>query len=886
MTQVKRDLVIVLLVILGIMILYPCSVKADDIVDTAITYDNDAVFYLSDADRTTVYKYTISGFSGTSPVEEKGTHVINPDSLAWSRDWMTPQNPRSFLPPDIINMKLYASSIQAHRTDWHLKDGTFLYTEEHPEFAGSAGTDDGRIYYGLSITFKNFKIKTGYHVEERNVDVYTYGTNDRASAYNYLYTRDGSYDPYVKNKNDALKLDCQTNFKELLTCDARIWTYGNKESWKYNLGNISSSTSFDADAGTMTLNGQLFYFGGLTWKDKTSGKTAMQSDIPVYVFNPVPNTPKVTLDANWGMLYDYMQTNTWTNITHFTTEYGKTYWNDIGGTQPKRDGFTFEGWYTDRDGGTKVYNADGTCVNGTGYWKNNLWSYEREQDVTLYAHWKQSTHKLTVRPNGGVWNGSGDQQEFTMNAGSTKTIDNPVRAGFTFRGWTVDGTGSSMNATTFKMGNADTVLTAEWEKNSYNVRLNAGTGVKNVTGAGSYLYNAGVSVSAALQEGYHWKGWTGSYEGNSNPYRFTMPANDVEMTAEGEANTYTIVFDPNGGTGHMDGISAQYDTDVTLPDGASGYQKYTLDGVNVTEEVTAGTISLSVPEESEELEPLEDDPEALQRELEESEGLPEEAEVMSEETEVLSEKPETRTPKVYPSVFMGWSLEDGRNSFLPQWKAGDTVRNLTAEDNGVVTLYAIWDDCPWIQADDLYYTLEQAQSGFITEQEILSHAAASDREDGSPIEAGFHDNGTSFSIPDYQPEDFTQFEHDGSVTENLTVVDSMGSVYRKQITVHIVDTASVAQVPEGTTRFIDGNYLNASYENGGLEENSIWKINEEYASTLASAIRNLRDQNPERSFVFIREEIEKMKQFVEVNGIGKTQKEDALTWFYNRFIIS
>ncbi len=40
------------------------------------------------------------------------------------------------------------------------------------------------------------------------------------------------------------------------------------------------------------------------------------------------------------------------------------------------------------------------------------------------------------------------------------------------------------------------------------------------------------------------------------------------------------------------------------------------------------------------------------------------------------------------------------------------------------------------QAQDLYYTLEQAQSGFITEEEILSHATAIDREDGSPILPG------------------------------------------------------------------------------------------------------------------------------------------------------
>lgn len=85
---------------------------------------------------------------------------------------------------------------------------------------------------------------------------------------------------------------------------------------------------------------------------------------------------------------------------------------------------------------------------------------------------------------------------------------------------------------------------------------------------------------------------------------------------------------------------------------------------------------------------------------------------------------------------MGWSLEDGKDTFIPQWKAGDIVRNLVAEDGGEITLYAAWDDCPWIQAQDLYYTLEQAQSGFITEEEILSHATATDREDGSPILPG------------------------------------------------------------------------------------------------------------------------------------------------------
>ena len=61
---------------------------------------------------------------------------------------------------------------------------------------------------------------------------------------------------------------------------------------------------------------------------------------------------------------------------------------------------------------------------------------------------------------------------------------------------------------------------------------------------------------------------------------------------------------------------------------------------------------------------------------------------------------------------------------------------------------------------------------------------------------------TDGTIPDYQASDFTQFLRGGSCTENLTVVDSAGSIYCKQITVYVVDTAAVDVKQDGTTRFI------------------------------------------------------------------------------------
>ena len=266
---------------------------------------------------------------------------------------------------------------------------------------------------------------------------------------------------------------------------------------------------------------------------------------------------------------------------------------------------------------------------------------------------------------------------------------------------------------------------------------------------------------------------------------------------------------------------------------------------------------------------------------------------LEEEDIEENKKAEEPKKKVYASVFMGWSLEDGKDTFIPQWKAGDAVRNLVAEDGGEITLYAVWDDCPWIQAQDLYYTLEQAQSGFISEEEILSHATATDREDGSPILPGTNpapsdpEVFTSFTIPDYQAEEFTNLQHDFAASENLTVVDHVGNTYVKQIMVHVTDTTPKKLIQmdlTGGTRFINSKYYNISFEEGGLEDNSIWKVDPEYKAALESALNNIDHDTPVETYVFSKETIKQMKQYVETHGIGNSKEPDALNNFYNQFL--
>ena len=533
-----------------------------------------------------------------------------------------------------------------------------------------------------------------------------------------------------------------------------------------------------------------------------------------------------------------------------------------------------------------------------------------DEAVYTVRHWKQKTTGI-----------ASDHDDKNYELTETETKKAQIGSKVTPAVKTYTGFDSPKTQTKAVTADGKMVIDYYYERHLYNVTLNAGTGIENTTGGGTYRYGQNVMIDAAVKEGYHWSNWTGNYTGGSGgdqtvdtkKFTFTMPAGNVTMTANAEANRYTIHFDPNGGAGHIDDIETTYDIDVTLPDvwnadGTAAYVKYTLDGQNVTDGVISGAIPKAMMagyEEEEEETEIEDTENAgNDADIVETDTPDDMDETEATETEEDSDdandaeldeieedkKAEAPKKKVYASVFMGWALEDGKDTFIPKWKAGDIVQSLVTEDGGEITLYAVWDDCPWIQAQDLYYTLEQAQSGFITEEEILNHATATDREDGSPILPGTNpapsdpEVFTSFTIPDYQESEFTNLQHDFATSENLTVVDHTGNTYVKQIMVYVVDTMPVVEKPEGKTRFISEKYFKLDHEHGGLEENSIWMTNPEYHAALQRAFDNLKNDTPEDEFLITHETILEMKQYIQDHGIGNSKEPDALTEFYNRFM--
>lgn len=569
---------------------------------------------------------------------------------------------------------------------------------------------------------------------------------------------------------------------------------------------------------------------------------------------------------------------------------------------PARDGYIFSGYWTDNtDGSGNKYVAGSSFSNLAAV----------GQTKTLYAQWQLETAQYTVRHWKQKLNGTaGVHDETNYELAETETFSAQIGSVVSPAVKTYTGFKSPAVQQGTVEADGSLIISYYYDRQSYLVTLHAGTGIESTSGGGSYLYGNMVNISAALKEGYHWKNWTGTYQTDQQSYSFTMPAQNVTMTANAEANTYTIRFDPNGGTGHIDDIVTTYDTDVTLPDATDIYKKYTLDGVNVTDDVVSGAIpedlivQSDVPDaedqdeeeqdigdaEKEELQFEEPETEVTDPDMEETE-LPEDDENNDADFDSEEEKKAAQSlKKAYSSVFLGWALYDDKDKLIPTWKAEEVVKNLTSEDGGEITLYAVWDDCPWIKATDLYFSLEQAQNGSITELEILNHATAEDREDGSPILPGINpsinrpDVNTSFTIPEYQSEAYTSLTEDAVIPEILSVTDSAGSTYQKQIMVYVVDTTPKVIKPAGTVRFISEKYYNADYEHGGLADNSIWKTDPEYRTALQKTFDNLKNDTPEETYYFSHETILEMKAFIKEHGFSDWKEPDALQKFYEQFM--
>ena len=192
-------------------------------------------------------------------------------------------------------------------------------------------------------------------------------------------------------------------------------------------------------------------------------------------------------------------------------------------------GYSFSGW---SGGGAVDPNASSTTV-------------DMSQARTLSASFSLNSYDLTVLAgSGGSVTGSG-----SFSHGTSPSISATPDTGYSFIGWSGEGTADpNASSTTVDMSQART-LSASFSLNSYDLTVLAGSG-GSVTGSGSFSHGTNPSISATPDTGYSFNGWSGEGTADPNASSTTVDMSQARtLSASFSLNSYDLtVLAGSGGS--------------------------------------------------------------------------------------------------------------------------------------------------------------------------------------------------------------------------------------------------------------------------------------------------------------------------------------------------
>ena len=167
--------------------------------------------------------------------------------------------------------------------------------------------------------------------------------------------------------------------------------------------------------------------------------------------------------------------------------------SDLQALTPTREGYTFGGWYADKDcTGERV-----TAIIDT--------------TATLYAKWTANEYTVTLNTDGGTIAEEEEFDSYTYGVGAKLPAENEItKTGHTFAGWyeKEDLTGDPV----IEISATDTgekEYWAKWTPNTYQVTLHTNDGtIAEGQNISSYTYGIGATLPTSVtREGYTFAGW-------------------------------------------------------------------------------------------------------------------------------------------------------------------------------------------------------------------------------------------------------------------------------------------------------------------------------------------------------------------------------------------
>ena len=244
----------------------------------------------------------------------------------------------------------------------------------------------------------------------------------------------------------------------------------------------------------------------------------------------------VTYDANGGKVGGSKKT------VYVTDQYG-----DL--PIPERDGYSFIGWFTAKNGGTQI--TESTIVTQTS-------------NHTLYAAWSGGEYTVEFDANGGTVSPDSIQVTYGSSYGALPT---PTRKGFKFEGWYTAKTGGTKvtSSTKVTVASNNQVLYARWDESetTYTVKLDANGGTVSPDSIQVTYGSTYGTLPTPTRSGYTFDGWYTAKTGGTkvtSSTKVTVASNNQVLYArwDGSKTTYTVKLDANGGAVSPDSIQVTY----------------------------------------------------------------------------------------------------------------------------------------------------------------------------------------------------------------------------------------------------------------------------------------------------------------------------------------
>lgn len=228
---------------------------------------------------------------------------------------------------------------------------------------------------------------------------------------------------------------------------------------------------------------------------------------------------------------------------------------------------------------------------GTGFSKTPNAPYNLTSDMSQAGYWfgedafPYATFTVSFNANGGSVTTESKKVTYDSNYG---TLPTPTRTGYQFNGWYTETSGGSKITSSSTVSITDNqILYAQWTVNSYSYTLGSATGATTTgsTASGSQNYGTTITLKGAANTGYTWNKWKSSNTDiradiTTANTTFSMPAGNLTMTPVVTANTYTVTYNANGGTGTMAQSTVTYDSSFRTEQNTFTRTGYTFNGWN------------------------------------------------------------------------------------------------------------------------------------------------------------------------------------------------------------------------------------------------------------------------------------------------------------------